>query len=349
MPGLGVAAPAAGDPDQPACPTSSEGTNGRRRRRDHRRHRRERVGELRRPRAIGLEHLASTIERERHESAHHRGPTRVQPELEARHHAEVPASSSQAPQQLRFVGAAARTTSIRRRSRPRPRSGCRHARPCLRINQPIPPPSVSPATPVCEIRPPVLASPSACVAASKSAQVAPAWAMAVRRLGIHLHVAHQREVQHDAVVARARARRGCARRCAPPAASPLSRAKRIDLHDVRRSSDTARSPPGRLSNAPFQIARDIVVRLVSGHDHHRRANLDLEPLPPRRRSRRFHRTASSEMIGRASSRGTGSARYVAASHVRVRACGVAAPVPPTGATARRSRPRARRRSGSGST
>ena len=54
------------------------------------------------------------------------------------------------------------------------------ARPYLRINHPIPPPSVSPATPVCEIKPPGLANPCACVAASKSAHVAPGCTRAVR-------------------------------------------------------------------------------------------------------------------------------------------------------------------------
>ena len=54
------------------------------------------------------------------------------------------------------------------------------AKPYIRINHPMPPPSVRPATPVCEIRPPVLASPCAWVAASKSAHVAPGSARAVR-------------------------------------------------------------------------------------------------------------------------------------------------------------------------
>jgi hypothetical protein len=45
------------------------------------------------------------------------------------------------------------------------------------------PPSVRPATPVDEIKPPVLASPCSAVAASKSAQVAPGSTTATRRSG----------------------------------------------------------------------------------------------------------------------------------------------------------------------
>jgi hypothetical protein len=45
--------------------------------------------------------------------------------------------------------------------------------PCLAISQPIPPPSVSPAIPVVEITPPVVASPKACVARLYSRHVTP--------------------------------------------------------------------------------------------------------------------------------------------------------------------------------
>ena len=53
--------------------------------------------------------------------------------------------------------------------------------PYLRWSQPMPPPRVNPATPVVEIRPPVVASPCSAVAASRSAQVAPGCADAIRR------------------------------------------------------------------------------------------------------------------------------------------------------------------------
>src|SRR5215218_2428330 len=64
-----------------------------------------------------------------------------------------------------------------------------HARPCLRMSQPSPPPNVRPPTPVLEMRPPVVARPCGCVAASKSRQSAPPCTPAVHR-------------EHEIVVAR---------------------------------------------------------------------------------------------------------------------------------------------------
>ncbi len=52
-------------------------------------------------------------------------------------------------------------------------------RPNPRARYPIPPPSVSPATPVVEMMPPVVARPNGWVAALKSPQVAPPSARAV--------------------------------------------------------------------------------------------------------------------------------------------------------------------------
>ena len=52
-----------------------------------------------------------------------------------------------------------------------------HARPCLRISQP--PPNVKPPAPVLEIKPPVVASPSAADAASTSRQSAPPCTVAI--------------------------------------------------------------------------------------------------------------------------------------------------------------------------
>ena len=127
------------------------------------------------------------------------------------------------------------------------------ARPCLRINQPIPPPRVSPATPVWEIRPPVLARPCACVAASKSAQVAPGWAVAVRVSG---STTTSRISERSSITPSSHAL-SPARLCPPPRTAnggPLSRAKRTTStmsSVVRHRAITA----GRLSNAPFQSAR----------------------------------------------------------------------------------------------
>jgi hypothetical protein len=55
--------------------------------------------------------------------------------------------------------------------------------PNLRSYQPEPPPRVRPATPVVETRPPVVASSCGWQAASKSAQMAPPCAVAVRAPG----------------------------------------------------------------------------------------------------------------------------------------------------------------------
>ena len=53
--------------------------------------------------------------------------------------------------------------------------------PQRRSSQPEPPPSVRPVTPVVETRPPVVASPNACVRRSNSDQIAPAPQRAIRR------------------------------------------------------------------------------------------------------------------------------------------------------------------------
>ncbi len=56
-------------------------------------------------------------------------------------------------------------------------------KPYIRSSQPLPAPSVRPAMPVVVMRPPVVASPCACVAASNSPQVTPAWARTTRASG----------------------------------------------------------------------------------------------------------------------------------------------------------------------
>src|SRR5438874_5037234 len=55
--------------------------------------------------------------------------------------------------------------------------------PCLRCSQPMPPPSVSPATPVCVTIPAGTASPNACVSRSSSPRSTPACTRTVRRPG----------------------------------------------------------------------------------------------------------------------------------------------------------------------
>ena len=52
--------------------------------------------------------------------------------------------------------------------------------PCFRCSRPIPPPSVRPATPVCEMTPTGQTSPTACASRSSSPRSAPPFAAAVR-------------------------------------------------------------------------------------------------------------------------------------------------------------------------
>ena len=73
-------------------------------------------------------------------------------------------------------------------------------RPYPRVRWPIPPPSVSPPTPVVEMIPHGTARPCSCVAASTSPQVAPPPTRTVRALGIDRDRVQQREIDDDAVV-----------------------------------------------------------------------------------------------------------------------------------------------------
>ena len=84
-------------------------------------------------------------------------------------------SSGFSPASARMSSPSAVTSSAARR--------LSQARPCWRSSQPEPPPMVSPATPVVETRPPVVASPCAWVARSTWAQTAPPPTRATRRTG----------------------------------------------------------------------------------------------------------------------------------------------------------------------
>ena len=105
-------------------------------------------------------------------------PDRVEPVLERGHDAEVAAAAAHGPEQVRIVRRRWRCAAARRRSRCRPTAGCRRSARSVRISQPMPPPSVSPAMPVVETTPPVVARPNACVSRSNSPQVRPASARA---------------------------------------------------------------------------------------------------------------------------------------------------------------------------
>ena len=77
------------------------------------------------------------------------------------------------------------------------------ARPCLRSSQPEPPPSVRPATPVLDTRPPVVASPCSWVARSTCAHVAPPPIAGDAPLRVDLDEVDPAHVEHDALAQRA--------------------------------------------------------------------------------------------------------------------------------------------------
>ena len=135
------------------------------------------------------------------EAAEDRRADRMQPKFERRHDAEVAAAAAQRPEELRVLALARAHELARTRSRARPPIRLSQARPHERSSQPEPPPSVSPATPVVETRPPVVASPCSWVAASNAAQVSPAPARAVRASGSTAIVAEAAHVDHEPAVA----------------------------------------------------------------------------------------------------------------------------------------------------
>ena len=70
----------------------------------------------------------------------------------------------------------------------------------------MPPPNVSPPTPVVEMKPLGVASPKGWVAWSTSPQVQPPSTRTVRADGIDAYALHGREVDHQAIVAGTQAR-----------------------------------------------------------------------------------------------------------------------------------------------
>ena len=112
-------------------------------------------------------------------------------------------------------------------------------RPCSRSSQPLPLPRVRPARPVVVTRPPVVASPNACVSRSNSPQFTPAWARARRATGIHPDALHRRQIDDQPAVDAARGR--------PP--SGRRRARRSAALAARANSSAA-----RMSAAPVTCA-----------------------------------------------------------------------------------------------
>ncbi len=110
------------------------------------------------------------------------GPTGCRRYSSAQTTPKLPPPPRSAQKRSGFSSAAARTI------RPSAVTTCAEMRlsaekPCLRSSQPLPLPSVSPAIPVVEIRPPVVARPNAWVARSSSAQSTPPAARTVRATG----------------------------------------------------------------------------------------------------------------------------------------------------------------------
>ena len=88
----------------------------------------------------------------------------------------TPQKSSSFSSALAFTSSPSAVTRSTRRS-------LSTERPCLRMIQPIPPPSVKPATPVCVTMPEGAASPNGCVSRSSSPSSTPACTRAVRSAG----------------------------------------------------------------------------------------------------------------------------------------------------------------------
>ena len=137
--------------------------------------------------------------------------------------------------------------------------------PCFRWSRPMPPPRVSPATPVCETTPTGQTSPAACACSSSSARSAPPATRAVRAPGSTVHASHPGEVDHDAVIARREARDAVA--AAPDGDEQILLAgepkRRDDVIDVRRSDDQRRVP---VDEPVPHDARGVVARVAGTDD-----------------------------------------------------------------------------------
>src|SRR6266511_1706191 len=131
---------------------------------------------------VEAQDLGGVLGRPEHRSGHDGGADRVQREPERADDAEVPASASQGPEQVGVI--------IGRRPDDLALGGdhlglyeVSTVSPCLRMSQPMPPPRLTPPTPVWLTMPPVVARPCACVSWSTSPHRAPPWTRAVRSTG----------------------------------------------------------------------------------------------------------------------------------------------------------------------
>ena len=166
--------------------------------------------------------------------------------------AKVAAAAAHGPEQVRILrcccpdGRPSASTIIadRKLSSAMPNRG---------ISQPNPPPSVRPATPVLETTPPVVARPNCWVSRLNSRQSAPPPRSMPSYVPDRRHLAHRRQVDHDAAIDDARP----ATLCPPPRTATSMPAPRASL----TASETSARPrqratrAGRLSIAPLWTRR----------------------------------------------------------------------------------------------
>jgi hypothetical protein len=121
------------------------------------------------------------------------------------------------------------------------------------MSQPMPPPSVSPPTPVCEIWPAGTARPCSCVAASTSPSRAPPPTRTMRRSGSTSTAFSARMSMHSASSRTERPDTEC-----PPARIVNSRASAFAPRMAAATSSASvacATAAGRRSIAPFQPVR----------------------------------------------------------------------------------------------
>ena len=87
------------------------------------------------------------------EAGEHLGTHRVQRELERGHDAEVAATAADAPEQIGVLLGARSQPAVPSAVTTSAEMRLSIVSPCLRLSQPNPPPSVSPAMPVVELMP----------------------------------------------------------------------------------------------------------------------------------------------------------------------------------------------------
>jgi hypothetical protein len=148
--------------------------------------------------AIEGQQLAPAADGIQRETAEDLGLERVQPELERGDPPKLPPPPRSAQNRSGCSSAEARTCSPSALTSSTA-SRLSQARPCLRSSHPEPPPSVSPATPVVDTRPPVVARSYGWVARSNCDHVA-AEPTRDPAVPVHLDRRHVAHVDHEPVV-----------------------------------------------------------------------------------------------------------------------------------------------------